>query len=50
MQEVWICTDCSNQQTVGPYEMKLFKRYVDDNICTVRDDPDEYIQKSQNTK
>ena len=30
---VWICTYCSNEQTVGHYEeMKLFKRYVDDII------------------
>ena len=46
MQDVvWICTYCSNQQTVGHYnEMKLFKRYVDDIICTVRGDPDEYLK------
>ena len=42
---VWICTFCSNQQTVGhDKEMKLFKRYVDEIICTVRGDPDEYLK------
>ena len=41
---VWIYIYCSNQQTVGQYEeRKLFKRYVDDIICTVRGDPDEYF-------
>ena len=46
MQDVvWICTFCNNQQIVGRYEeMKMFKRYVDDIICTVRDDPDEYLK------
>ena len=46
MQDVvWICTYCSNQPTVGHNkEMKLFKRYVDDIICTVRGDPDEYLK------
>ena len=46
MQDVvWIRTYCSNQQTVGyDKEMKLFKRYVDDIICTVRGDPDEYLK------
>ena len=40
---VWICTYC--QQMVGQYEeMKLFKKYVDDIICTVRRDPDEYLK------
>ena len=45
MQDVvWICTYCSNQQTEGRVEgMKLFKRYVDGFICTVRGDPDEYL-------
>ena len=42
---VLICTYCNNQQIVGPNEeMKLFKRYVDDIICTVRGDPDEYLK------
>ena len=46
MQDVvWICIYCSNQQTVGhDKEMKLFKRYVDDIICTVRGDPDKYLK------
>ena len=46
MQDVvWICTYCNNQQIVGRHEeMKLFKRYVDDIICTVRGDPDEYLK------
>ena len=46
MQDVvWICSYCSNQQTVGRYEeMNLFKRYVDDIICTVRGDQDEYLK------
>ena len=46
MQDVvWICTYCSNQQTMGRYEeMKLFKRYVDDIIRTVRGDPDEFLK------
>ena len=46
MQDVvWICTYCSNQQTVGRYEeKKLFKRYVDDIIRMVRDDPDEFLK------
>ena len=30
---------------MGPYEeMKLFKTYVDDIICTVRGDPEEYLK------
>ena len=46
MQDVvWICTYCSNQQTVGRYEeLKLFKRYVDDIIRTVRGDPNEFLK------
>ena len=45
MQDVvWICTYYSNQQAVGRYEMKLFKRYVDDTICTVRGDPDKFLK------
>ena len=46
MQDVvWIFNYCSNQQTVGRYEeMKLFENYVDDIICTVRGDPDEYLK------
>ena len=46
MQDVvWICTDCNNQQIVGRFEeMKLFKSYVDDIICTVRGDPDVYLK------
>ena len=45
MQDVvGICSYCSNQQRVGPYEeMKLFKKQVDGIICTVRGDPDEYL-------
>ena len=45
MQDVvWICTYCNNQQIVGCFEeMKLFKKYVDDIICTVRGDRDEYV-------
>ena len=40
---VWICTFCNNQQIVGRYDkIKLFKRYVDNIICTVRGDLDEY--------
>ena len=35
----------SFNRTVGhDKEMKLFKRYVDDIICTVRGDPDEYLK------
>ena len=46
MQDVvLICTYCNNQQIVGPNEeMELFKRYVDDIICTVRGGPDEYLK------
>ena len=46
MQDVvWICTYCSKQKTVGlDMEMKLFRRYMDDIICTVRGDPDEYLK------
>ena len=46
MQDVvWICTYCSNQQTVGHVKaMRLFKRYVDDIICTVRGYPDVYLK------
>ena len=46
MQDVnWICTYCNNPQILGRYEeMKLFKMYVDDIICTVRGDPDEYLK------
>ena len=35
---------CSNQQTVGHDKMNLFKRYVNDIICTVRGDPDMYLK------
>ena len=41
---VWICTYCNKQQIVGRNEMKLFKRYVDDFICTVRGDPDDFLK------
>ena len=47
MQDVvWICTYCSNnQQTVGRYEeINLFKRYVNNIICTVRGDPGENLK------
>ena len=46
MQDVvWIFIYCSNQQKVGhDKEMKLFNKYVDDIICTVRGDPDEYLK------
>ena len=45
MQDVvWICTYCSNQQTEGRFDINLFKRYVDDIICTVRGDPDEHLK------
>ena len=45
ISKVQSCTYCSNQQTVGRYdEMKLFQRYVDDIICTVCGDPDEYLK------
>ena len=46
MQNVfWICTYCSNQQTVGRYEeMKLLKRYLDDIFCTVCGEPDENLK------
>ena len=46
MQDVvWVCFYCSNQQTVGhDKEMKLFKRYLDDIICTVRVDTDVYLK------
>ena len=42
MQDVvWICIYCDNQEIVGSYEeMKMFKRHVDDIICTVHGDPD----------
>ena len=46
MQDVvWICIYCSNQQTVGhDKEMKLFKKFLDDIICTVRGDSDKYLK------
>ena len=46
MQDVvWICISCNKQQIVGRYEeMKVFKRYVDDIICRIRGDPDEYLK------
>ena len=46
MQDVvLICTDFSNQQTVGRYEeMKLFNGYVDDIICMVCVEPEEYLR------
>ena len=46
MQDVVrIGTYCSNQPKEERFEeMKLFKTYVDDNICTVLDDPDEYLK------
>ena len=45
MQDVvWICTYCSNHPTEGRFEIKLFKRYVDDIIYTVRGDPDEHLK------
>ena len=46
MQDVdCIYTNCCNQQTEGRYDkMKMINRYVDDVICTVRGDPDEYLK------
>ena len=46
MQDVvCLCICCSNQQTVERYEgMKLFKNYMDDFICTVRGDPDDFLK------
>ena len=42
---VWICTYCSNKQTVGGYEeMKLFKNYVNDIVCMVRGNPDKFFK------
>ena len=46
MQDVvWICTNYSNQQIEGQVEGKqLFRRYVDEIISKVCDEPDEYLK------
>ena len=41
---VWICTYCSNQQTEGRFELKLFKKIDIDNICPGCGQPEEYFK------
>ena len=40
---LYVLQYCSYQQTEGRFEeMKLFKMYLDDTVCTVRGDKDEF--------
>ena len=46
MQEiVWICSYCTEKgRKEDTLEMKLFKRYMDDIVCTVKGNPLEYLE------
>ena len=46
MQEiVWVCSDCTQKRTKGDtHELKSFKRYVDDIVCTVKGNPLDYLE------
>ena len=45
MQEtVWICSYCAEKGKEDTLELKLFKRYVDDIVCTVKGNPLNYLE------
>ena len=46
MQEiVWICSYCAEKgRKEDTLELKLFKRYVDDIVCTVKGNPLDYLE------
>ena len=46
MQEiVWICSYCAEEgRKEDTLELKLFKRYVDDIVCTVKGNPLDYLE------
>ena len=46
MQEfVWICSYCAEKgRKEDTLELKLFKRYVDDIVCTVKRNPLDYLE------
>ena len=42
---VWICFYCAEKGTKEEtHEKKLFKRYVDDIVCTVKGNPLDYLE------
>ena len=44
---VWICSYCADKDTKdGTQELKLFKKYVDDIVCTVKTNPLDYIESA----
>ena len=44
MQEiVWICSYCAEGRKEDTLELKLFKRYVDDIVCTVKGNSLDYL-------
>ena len=43
---VWVCSLCKNKTDWDTgNKRKLFERYVDDIICTVKDDPDKLLNR-----
>ena len=46
MQEiVWICSYCAEKgRKQDTLELKLFKRYMDDIVCTVKGNPLDYLE------
>ena len=46
MQEnVWICSFCTEERRKeDTRELKLFKSYVDDIVCTVKGNPLDYLE------
>ena len=48
MQEiVWICSYCAEKgRKEDILELKLFKRYVDDIVCTVKGNPLDYLENA----
>ena len=44
---VWICSNCSEKGTKeDTQELKLFKRYVDDIVFTVKGNPLDYLESA----
>ena len=52
MQEiVWICSYCAGKGTTeGTQELKIFKRYVDDIVSTVKRNPLDYLEYVNSNK